>query len=118
MLRPTAYISNEKWPDFRVICNKSSRNGHISGFPQYAPWGGGQDGHPGSNERPQHIDESARGTEHLPPGPRQPVLAQTLRYVRDPFTFLERCQERYAVDGAATINILGSAGPSGSPTRS
>ncbi len=44
---------------------------------------------------------------HLPPGPRQPVLAQTLRYVRDPFTFLERCQERYAVDGAVTINILG-----------
>ena len=47
------------------------------------------------------------GPDHLPPGPRQPVLAQTLRYVRDPFTFLERCQERYAVDGAATINILG-----------
>jgi cytochrome P450 len=35
------------------------------------------------------------------------VLAQTLSYVRDPFTFLERCQERYAVDGSVTINILG-----------
>ena len=47
------------------------------------------------------------GPAHLPPGPRQPVLAQTLSYVRDPFTFLERCQERYAVDGSVTINILG-----------
>jgi cytochrome P450 len=44
---------------------------------------------------------------HLPPGPRSPVLAQTRSYVRDPFSFLERCQERYAVDGAVTINILG-----------
>jgi len=43
----------------------------------------------------------------MPPGPRAPVLAQTLRYVRDPFSFLERCQERYAADGAVTINILG-----------
>ena len=47
------------------------------------------------------------GKAVLPPGPRAPVLAQTLRYVQDPFTFLERCQERYAVDGAVTINILG-----------
>ena len=43
----------------------------------------------------------------MPPGPRAPVLAQTLRYVRDPFTFLERCQERHAVGGSVTINILG-----------
>jgi cytochrome P450 family 135 len=43
----------------------------------------------------------------MPPGPRSPVLAQTLSYVRDPFSFLERCQQRYAVDGAVTINILG-----------
>ncbi len=49
----------------------------------------------------------ATGPAHLPPGPRKPVLAQTLSYVRDPFTFLERCQERYAVDGSVTINILG-----------
>jgi cytochrome P450 len=27
--------------------------------------------------------------------------------VRDPFTFLERCQERYAVGGSVTINLLG-----------
>jgi len=47
------------------------------------------------------------GPAHLPPGPSQPVLAQTLSYVRDPFSFLERCQERYAVDGSVTINILG-----------
>ncbi len=51
--------------------------------------------------------EAPAGPAHLPPGPHQPVLSQTLRYVRDPFTFLERCQERYAVDGAVTINILG-----------
>jgi cytochrome P450 family 135 len=43
----------------------------------------------------------------LPPGPRAPILAQTLRYVQDPFSFLERCQQRYAVDGSVTINILG-----------
>src|SRR5215218_5413458 len=44
---------------------------------------------------------------NLPPGPRSPVLAQTLQYVRDPFTFLERCQERHAVGGSVTINLLG-----------
>jgi cytochrome P450 len=44
---------------------------------------------------------------HLPPGPRAPVLLQTQQYVRDPFTFLERCQERYAEGGSVTINILG-----------
>jgi cytochrome P450 len=43
----------------------------------------------------------------MPPGPRSPVLAQTASYIRDPFSFLERCQARYAVDGAVTINILG-----------
>lgn len=47
------------------------------------------------------------GPVQMPPGPHQPVLAQTLRYVRDPFTFLERTQERFAVDGAVTIDILG-----------
>jgi cytochrome P450 len=30
-----------------------------------------------------------------------------MRYVQDPFSFLERCQKRHAVDGAVTINILG-----------
>jgi cytochrome P450 family 135 len=30
-----------------------------------------------------------------------------MRYTRDPFGFLERCQERYAEGGAATIDILG-----------
>jgi cytochrome P450 len=56
-----------------------------------------------------HLDRTRAptGPAHLPPGPHQPVLAQTLSYVRDPFTFLERCQERYAVDGSVTINILG-----------
>src|SRR4051794_18443015 len=43
----------------------------------------------------------------LPPGPRAPVLLQTRQYVRDPFTFLERSQERYAEGGSVTINILG-----------
>jgi len=43
----------------------------------------------------------------MPPGPRAPVLVQTARYVRDPFGFLEDCQERYAVGGSVTINILG-----------
>jgi cytochrome P450 len=43
----------------------------------------------------------------LPPGPSAPVLVQTARYVRDPFRFLERCQERYAVGGSVTINLLG-----------
>ena len=43
----------------------------------------------------------------LPPGPRSPVLVQTLRYVRDPFGFLEDCQQRYAEAGSVTINILG-----------
>jgi cytochrome P450 family 135 len=48
------------------------------------------------------------GTEpRLPPGPRSPVLLQTRRYVRDPATFLEECQERYAEGGSVTINILG-----------
>jgi Cytochrome P450 len=51
--------------------------------------------------------EEPAGPALLPPGPRQPVLAQTLSYVRDPFTFLERCQDRYAVDGSVTINLLG-----------
>jgi len=43
----------------------------------------------------------------LPPGPRSPILAQTARYVRDPFGFLERCQQRYGEGGSVTINILG-----------
>ncbi len=43
----------------------------------------------------------------LPPGPRAPVLLQTMRYTRDPFGFLERCQERYSEEGAVTIDILG-----------
>jgi cytochrome P450 len=49
----------------------------------------------------------AAGTPHLPPGPRSPILAQTFRYVQDPFAFLERCQRRYGADGAVTINLLG-----------
>jgi cytochrome P450 family 135 len=57
-------------------------------------------------ERPKREAPPA-GELRMPPGPRAPVLAQTLRYVRDPFSFLERCQERYAADGAVTINILG-----------
>src|SRR5829696_2149375 len=43
----------------------------------------------------------------LPPGPRAPVLVQTRQYVRDPASFLERCQARYADGGSVTINILG-----------
>jgi cytochrome P450 len=43
----------------------------------------------------------------LPPGPRSPVLWQTRRYRRDPFSFLEDVQRRHGVGGSATINILG-----------
>jgi cytochrome P450 len=49
----------------------------------------------------------ADGEIRLPPGPRAPVLLQTLRYVRDPFGFLERCHARYAEGGSVTIEILG-----------
>jgi cytochrome P450 family 135 len=52
-------------------------------------------------------DEGSKGNVRLPPGPSAPVLIQTRRYVRDPFTFLEDCQARYAVDGSVTINLLG-----------
>ncbi len=63
---------------------------------------------PTPRTRVQTTQSPAKRTElRLPPGPRQPVLVQTRRYVRDPATFLERCQERYAVDGAVTINLLG-----------
>ena len=43
----------------------------------------------------------------MPPGPRAPVLLQPLRYVRDPFGFLERSQARHAEGGSVTIEILG-----------
>ncbi len=43
----------------------------------------------------------------MPPGPRAPVLVQTARYVRDPFTFLENAQSKYAEGGSVTIDILG-----------
>ena len=49
----------------------------------------------------------AESVVRLPPGPRTPVLLQTRQYVRDPFTFLERCQQRHAEGGSVTINILG-----------
>jgi cytochrome P450 len=52
---------------------------------------------------PRRTDSVVR----LPPGPRTPVLVQTRQYVRDPFTFLERAQARYADGGSVTINILG-----------
>jgi cytochrome P450 len=47
------------------------------------------------------------GQLHLPPGPRAPVLAQTLSYIRNPFDFLERAHRRHNVGGSVTINILG-----------
>ena len=53
---------------------------------------------------PEYADE---GPTRMPPGPRAPILVQTARYVRDPFGFLEECQERYAEGGSVTINILG-----------
>ncbi|MDP9188780.1 MAG: cytochrome P450 [Actinomycetota bacterium] len=41
----------------------------------------------------------------MPPGPRAPVLVQTMRYLRDPFAFLESCQRRYG--RSVTIELLG-----------
>ena len=62
---------------------------------------------PTNVQTPEARAPAGTGPLHLPPGPHEPVLAQTMRYVRDPFTFLERCQERHAVEGSVTINILG-----------
>ncbi len=53
--------------------------------------------------RPLKRDREIR----LPPGPSSPLLLQTLRFVRDPFTFLEQCQRDHAEGGSVTINILG-----------
>src|SRR6266446_9564781 len=57
-----------------------------------------------SRPRPRSRPDRAGGARGLPPGPRIPVLLQTLQYLREPFRFFDRYGQRYG--DCFTVRLL------------